>query len=171
MRCPSWRSCSKSAAASATRSASSSLWRFFMNTGIRSSRSFATMTLQSSSVMPAIIVARPLPLVRDCQMGMDRARRAQGKARLRFGLHRKEDLGEVQDRAEVPRLELERAPDIVQALGVAAEHVVERGALVPGLGEFRRAAQEPRQARLGDVVAPRGDVARGAVELVRRAVM
>src|SRR5262245_20111221 len=174
MRCPSWRSCSKSAEASATRSASSSLWRFFMNTGIRSSRSFATVTRYSFSPMAAIIVGAPTPLVRDChlvrdcQMRMDRARGVQREARLARPARFQQDLGEVKNGAEVARLELESAGEIAQAFLVALLQVVKRRPLVPGFGEVRRAPQQAREPGLGDVVAARRDVAGREIELARR---
>src|SRR5262245_52857739 len=98
----------------------------------------------------------------NCQGGI------KGEARLGRSASREQDLGEMQHRGKMPRFELERATDVVEAFLVAPEEVVERGALVPGLGEIRRAAQEPREARLGDVVAPRGDVARREVQGPRR---
>src|SRR3990170_2281669 len=75
MRCPSWRSCSKSAAASAARSVSTSLWRLRMKVGIRSSRSFATVTLWMSSAMTRRIIGAgrfapraPRQTLSDCSM-------------------------------------------------------------------------------------------------------
>src|SRR3954454_24369910 len=97
-------------------------------------------------------------------MRMQREGRGEREARLLGGAVAEQDLGEMQHRGEVARLELERATDVVQALGIAAEQVVERGALVPGLGELRGAAQQDREPRLGDVVALGGDVARRGVE-------
>ena len=95
---------------------------------------------------------------------MHRERRVEGEARLGRRTVSEQDLGEVQHRGEMPRLELERAADVVQALAVAAQEVIERRALVPGLRIEGRAAQERREARLGDVVAPRGDVPRRRLE-------
>ncbi len=77
----------------------------------------------------------------------------------------------MQHRGKVPRLELQRAADVAQALGVAAEQVVERGALVPGFGEIGRPAQKPRKPGLRDVVAAGCDVARGELKGMRRAVV
>src|SRR5688572_7724338 len=107
-------------------------------------------------------------------MRMDRARGRDGQtrrdARLRRA-RRAQNFREMQHRAEVARLELERAPDVAQAFGIAPEEIVQSGALVPGLGEVRRAAQQPGEARLGDIVAPRRDVAGREVELERRGSM
>src|SRR5438874_6910334 len=80
-------------------------------------------------------------------------------ARLYAGAALQADLGEVQHGGEMTRLELERAPDVLQAFLVPAEKVVERSALVPRLGIERCAAQERAQPRFGDVVTTRGDVA------------
>src|SRR5258705_10279360 len=97
-------------------------------------------------------------------MRVQRERRGEGEARLPRGALAKQDLGEVQHGGEVARLELERAADVVQALGVAPEEIVEGGALVPGLGVLRGTAQENGEARLRDVVALGGDVARRGIE-------
>ena len=61
-------------------------------------------------------------------------------------------------------IRIERAPDVAQALRVAAEHVIERRALVPGFGVKRRAAQERREPCFSYVVAPRRDVARRGLQ-------
>src|SRR5207302_807759 len=176
MRCPSWRSCSKSAAASACLRVCSSLLRLRMNPGIRSSRSLATVTLYASSFMSLNYRGRaffpPLPLsgfVRQrlpCarQMRMHRERRVEREAGLVRGAAAEQDLREVKHGGEMTRLELERAADVAQALVVAPEQVVQHRALVPSFGEVRRAAHEGAQARLGDVVAARGNVARGQIE-------
>ena len=71
---------------------------------------------------------------------------------------------EMEDRGEVARLELECALDVLQALLVASLQVVERGAIVPGLGIERGAAHERRQPGFSDVVAPCSDVARCGFE-------
>src|SRR3954469_1112754 len=97
-------------------------------------------------------------------MRMERERRREREARLLGCAVAEQDFGEVQHRREVPRLELERAAKVEQALCVAAEDIVERGALMPRLGIAGRAAQEERQPRLGNVVAFGGDVAGGCVE-------
>src|SRR5512144_2137025 len=85
MRWPSWRSCSKSAEASAMRSVSTSLWRFFRNTGMRSSRSFATMTLCLSPLMsPRIIGGPPRRIaVRLCQRSVKVARGGRERTQQR----------------------------------------------------------------------------------------
>ena len=70
----------------------------------------------------------------------------------------------MQHGGEMTRLELERAPDVLQAFLVPAEKVVKRSALVPRLGIERCAAQERGQPRFGDVVTTRGDVAGCRVE-------
>src|SRR5438105_3431041 len=182
MRWPSWRSCSKSAEASATRSVSSSFLRLDMKTGMRSSRSRATVTLQSASVICRIIGGAAGPnrrarrsgfvsegVARPRQMGMERQRRGEGVARLAARALAQQDLGEMQHRCKMARLELERALDVAQAFGVPAEEVVEGGALVPGLRIEGRGSQERREARLGDVVAPSGDVPRRRLESRGRA--
>src|SRR5438874_2815372 len=97
-------------------------------------------------------------------MRMQRERGGERIARLAARAFAEQDLGEMQHRGKVARLELEGALDIAEAFGVAAEEVIERRALVPGLGIERRAAQEQRKARLGDVVAPRRDIAGRGVE-------
>src|SRR5262245_60424874 len=91
---------------------------------------------------------------------MQRKRGAKGEASLFSRASGEQQLAEVQHRAEGARRELERAADVGEALRVAGEKVIERGPLVPRLREIRRAAQQARKARLGDVVAARGDVAR-----------
>src|SRR3989442_5693227 len=93
-------------------------------------------------------------------MGMERQRGGERVARLAAGAFAQQDLGEMQHRGKMARLELEGALDVAQAFGVLAEEVVKRRALVPGLRVEGRAAQERREARFGDVVAPRGDVPR-----------
>src|ERR1700704_6550379 len=70
-----------------------------------------------------------------------------------------EDFREVRYRRELAGRGLESAADVVQALRVAPEQVIERRALVPGFGESRSASQERGEPRLCDVVAPCGDVA------------
>src|SRR5687768_12842627 len=97
-------------------------------------------------------------------MRVHRERGIEREVRLAARTGAEEDLGEVQHGGKMSRFELERAADVVQALLVAAEQVKKRGALVPGLREVGRAAQELREARLGDVVAPRRDVARGEIQ-------
>ena len=76
---------------------------------------------------------------------MQRERRGERITRFGGCALAKQDLGKVQHRGEVPRLELERAPDVVQTLGVAAEQVVQRCSFVPGLGIERRRAQQCRE--------------------------
>src|SRR3954471_3501656 len=102
------------------------------------------------------------------QVRMERERRGEGVARFGRRAFAEEDLGEVQHGGEVARLQLERAPDVVQAFDIAPEEVVERGALVPSLGIGGRGAQQRAEARLGDVVALGGNVARRRVERRRR---
>src|SRR5687768_15606946 len=97
-------------------------------------------------------------------MRVQRESRGEGEARLLCGALSEEDLGEMQHGGKVPRLELQRAVNILQALGISSEEIVERGALVPRFGVLRRAAQQNGEARLGDVVALGGDVARRGVE-------
>src|SRR2546429_3974510 len=91
-------------------------------------------------------------------MGMERQRRRERVARLAARALAQQDLGEMQHRGKMARLELEGALDVAQAFGVPAEEIVERRALVPGLRIEGRAAQQRREARLGDVIAPGGDV-------------
>src|SRR5688572_24022879 len=102
-----------------------------------------------------------------CEMRMNRARDAEREVGFGRSARRALDLREMQHGAEVTRLELERARDVAQAVGVATEHVIEHGTLVPGLGEIGRAAQEACEACLRDVVATRGDVAGSEIELLR----
>ena len=104
-------------------------------------------------------------------MGMDRARGAQREARLGFRARGAQDLDEVQHGAEVARLELERAPQVAQALVVPAEEVIEHSALVPRLGEVRNASQQQGEAGFRDVEAPCRDIARGALQRLRGAVV
>src|SRR5438067_12645258 len=87
------------------------------------------------------------------QVRMQRQRRSEGVARFSGRAFAEEDLGEMQHGGEVARLELERAPDVVQALDIAPEQVVERGALVPSLRLTGPRRQERAQARLGDAVS------------------
>ena len=98
---------------------------------------------------------------------MHRERGVESEARLVRRTGSEQNFREVQHRGEVARLELERAADVVQALAVAVQEVVERRALVSGFGEIGRAPQEQHEAGFGDVVATRGDVARGEVERAR----
>src|SRR4051812_6756232 len=99
---------------------------------------------------------------------MERERCCEGIASIGTSAIAKANFGEMQDRSEMARLELERAPDVREAFLVAAEQVVERGSLVPCLGVKRRAAQERRQSRFGDVVTTRSDVARRRLQRGRR---
>src|SRR4051812_19738601 len=91
-------------------------------------------------------------------MRMDRERGVEGEARLERGAGPQQDFAKMHHGGEMPWLELERAADVLQTLLVAPEEVVEGGALMPGLGEIGRPAQEPGEAGFGDVVTPRGDV-------------
>jgi len=104
-------------------------------------------------------------------MGMDRARRAQREARLGLGARGAQDLHEVQHGAEVARLELQRAAQVVQAFIVAPKEVVQHGALVPRLGEVRNASQQHGEAGFRDVEAPCRDIPRGELQGVRGAVV
>src|SRR3982751_4586054 len=97
-------------------------------------------------------------------MRMQSKRGGKRVARLGLGALAEQDFGEMQHGREVPRLELERAPDVVQAFVVASKQIVERRALVPGLGVARRGAQERAEASLGNVVTFSSDVARRRVE-------
>src|ERR1700694_3630384 len=97
-------------------------------------------------------------------MRMHGQRRMKCEARFVRSPAAQQDLGEVKHGGKMTRLELEGAADVAQAFVVAPEQVVERGALVPGLGEVRRAAQQGGEAGFRDVVALRGNVARGQVE-------
>ena len=97
-------------------------------------------------------------------MGMDRARRAQREARVGLGARGAQDLHEVQHGGEVARLELQRAPQVVQAFIVAPKEVVQHGALVPRLGEVRNASQQHGEAGFRDVEAPCRDIPRGEVQ-------
>src|SRR6185503_20355863 len=88
----------------------------------------------------------------------------EGEARFDRRASAEQDLGEVQHCGKVPGLELERVADVVEALLVASQQVIQRRALVPCLREIGRPAQELREARFGDVVAARRDVAGGEIE-------
>src|SRR5438477_12779431 len=68
------------------------------------------------------------------EVRMERERRGEGVARFSRSAFAEEDLGEVQHGGEVARLELERAPDVVQAFAIAPEQVVGRSVVVPSLG-------------------------------------
>ena len=104
-------------------------------------------------------------------MGMNGARGAQREAGLGCRARRVQDLHEVQHRAEVSRLELQRAPQVMQAFVVPSLQVVQDRAFVPGLGEVGNASQQQRKAGLGDVEAPRRDIVRGELESARGGVM
>ena len=104
-------------------------------------------------------------------MGMDRARRAQREARVGLGARGAQDLHEVQHGAEVARLELQRAAQVVQAFIVAPKEVVQHGALVPRLGEVRNASQQRGEAGFRDVEAPCRDIPRGELQGVRGAMV
>src|SRR6185369_2415363 len=143
---------------------------------MRSSRSFETLTVRASWVMNPLYGrdfwlsgarrsgfvsqrrARAREVRMDCQRGV------KGEARLERRARAQQDFAKMHHGGEMPGLELERAADVLQALQVAPEEVVEGRALVPGLGEIGRPAQELGEAGFGDVVAPRGDVAGGEVE-------
>jgi len=91
---------------------------------------------------------------------MQRQRRGERVACLGPCAIAEADLREMEDGGEVARLELESALDVMQALLVASLQVIEGGALVPGLGIERRAAQKRCQPGFSNVVTPGGDVAR-----------
>jgi len=95
---------------------------------------------------------------------MDRARGAQREAGVVRGVRLSENLNEVQHRAEMARLERQRALQVVQALFVPPKEVVQNGALVPGFGEVGNASQQQRETGLRDIEAPRRDVAGGEVK-------
>src|SRR5690349_11465089 len=92
-------------------------------------------------------------------MRMERQRRRERVARFGRGAIAEPDFSEMKDGGEMARLELEGPLDVVQALLVPPQQVVERRALVPRLGVERRAAQERRQPGFSNVVASRGDIA------------
>ena len=104
-------------------------------------------------------------------MGMNRARGAERETHLGFGARGPQDLNEVQHGAEVARLELQRAPQVVQAFIVAPKEVVQHGALVPRLGEVRNASQQQGEAGLRDVEAACRDVPGGKLQRLRGAVV
>jgi len=104
-------------------------------------------------------------------MGMDRARSAQCETGVVRSVYGAKNFHKVQHGAEMARLELEGAAQVVQALLVPSQQVIKHSALVPGLGEIGNAAQEQRESGLGDVVAPRGEVAGGEVEDARGSAM
>lgn len=104
-------------------------------------------------------------------MGMDRARGAEREARLGLGARGPQDLDEVQHGAEVARLELERALQVVQALIVPPEEVIQHSALVPRLGEVRNASQQQGEAGLRDVEAARRHIPGGELQGLRGAVV
>src|ERR1044071_3465134 len=147
MRCPIWRICSKSPPASAWRSTSSSLLRFVRYVGIRSSRSFETLTVRASWVMNPLygrgfwlsgwrrsgFVSQGRSRAR--QVRMDCQRGVKGEARLERGTGAEQDFAKMHHGGEMPGLQLERAADVLQTLPVAPEEVVEGRALVPCLGE------------------------------------
>jgi len=95
---------------------------------------------------------------------MHRQGGVKGEARLVRRAGPEQDLGEVKHCGKMPWLELEGAMQVVEAFAVAAQEVVERGALVPCLGEIRCATQELSETGFGDVVALCGDVARRGIE-------
>jgi hypothetical protein len=89
----------------------------------------------------------------------------QGTAQI---LVREQDLRHAAQRAEVARLQFEHTVQAGQALVVALLQVVERGALVPGLAVVGRGAQQARQAGFRQIVAMRGDLGRGQIEIACR---
>ena len=74
------------------------------------------------------------------------------------------DFAERAQRAEMPRLERERAVQGDEARGVVAGEVVKGRLLVPGLGPVRAMAHERSEPRLGDFVAASSKIARSEVE-------
>jgi len=104
-------------------------------------------------------------------MGMDRACGAQREAGLVGGACLSENLDEVQHRAEMAWLERQGAPQVVKALVVPPEQVVQNSAFMPGLGEVGNASQQQRETRLRDVEASRRDIAGGQVENAGRSAM
>ena len=182
MRWPSWRSCSKSAAASATRSASSSFLRLLMKTGIRSSRSLGTVTRFDLSSIPLIIGSEAGAPVRDCQTdpaglsadsdaGESTARKA--KRPLLGRAASEQDLAEMRHGAEVARLELERAADIGEALLVArrADSKASRACATPRRNRARCAAGASAGSRRCRSAARRCRASRLRAPLPRRGGM
>jgi len=104
-------------------------------------------------------------------MGMNRARGAQREAHLGHRARGAQDLDEVKHGAEVARLELKRALQVVQALLVPAKEVIQHSALVPCLGEVRHASQQQGEAGLRDVEAACRDIPGGALQGLRGAVV
>lgn len=104
-------------------------------------------------------------------MGMDGARDSQCETHLGRRAGCAQDLDEVQHRAEVARLELERSSQVVQALGVSTQKVIQHGALVPRLGKTGKPSQQRSEARVGDIETLRGDVAGGELESLRGRMM
>src|SRR5258708_4993105 len=72
-------------------------------------------------------------------MRIDRKRRLEGLERRLVAVEREIDLTEAGERAEMMRLELQRALDIGDARLEIAEYIIDGGALVPAFGEIRAA--------------------------------
>jgi len=104
-------------------------------------------------------------------MGMNRARGAQRETHFGLGARGAQDFDEVQHGAEVARLELERAPQVVQALVVPPQEVIQHSALVPRLGEVRNASQQQGEAGFRDVEAACRDIPGGKLQRLGSAVV
>src|SRR5262245_62078687 len=136
MRCPIWRICSKSAPASAWRRTSSSFLRFARYVGIRSSRSFETVTVCASRVMNPLygpgfslsgrrrsgFVSQGGARAREVRMNCQSGVKSEAGFERRAGTQ--QDFAKMHHGGEMPRLELERAGDVVQALPVPPKEVV-----------------------------------------------
>lgn len=97
-------------------------------------------------------------LAHTCEVRVHAQRPVEGEER---GLHfaqRAQDLAEARQSAEVARLEFEHAMHRGDALVVAPLQVVQRRLLVLGLGPVGPPAQQDREARLGEIEAPRGQL-------------
>jgi len=82
-----------------------------------------------------------------------------------------QNFAQTAHRAEMPRFDFERAMNGSDTFVVALQHVVERGALVPGLGPAGAAAHQNFQTGFGDIKTPRGDVGGGTLQRQFRAVV
>src|ERR1700682_241036 len=84
---------------------------------------------------------------------MKRKHVEEGEPRVFGGLPVEQNFGEMQHCCEMPRLQLQRASYVMQAINIASKHVIERGAFMPSLRKIGNASQQDCEARLCNVIA------------------